>query len=123
MKQITIYGLLPLLKKGWVAYDEGRWDWFEFRPKKGEHYWQIEKGWSDNLSGPCRAFKIKPFDGDWKDSLIKVEHSKKKSIDRKDFDDFMEQHGVSPWGFLTEAILKEDFECWKKWRKNDKDTN
>lgn len=119
MKQIKIEQLLPLLKSGWVAMDEnGNWWWYSHRPVSGflDNCWHQLKGNAEQLY----MFKLKKFKGDWKDSLIKVEHSKKKSTDRKDFDDFVEQHGVSPYGFLTEAILKEDFECWKKRRKNER---
>ena len=34
MKHITIYDLLPLLKKGWVACNSnGSWRWFKYKPK------------------------------------------------------------------------------------------
>lgn len=75
MAQITIYDLLPLLRKGWVAMTEsGKWFWFRFKPTK-----RIEHGgWSTVSSNiptilPLHAgFNIKPFDGDWKDSLMEV---------------------------------------------------
>lgn len=31
-----------------------------------------------NLSGKCCPFNIAPFDGNWKDSLIKVEHKEEQ---------------------------------------------
>ena len=80
MKQITIYDLLPLLKKGWVAMDaNGNWMWYTYKPIKFKEYkcWLHRKAsYLDcNLS---RAFNIAPFDGDWKDSLIKVEHKEEE---------------------------------------------
>ena len=71
MKQITIYDLLPLLRNGWVAMDEDRgWWWFEKKPCIEDNEW-----W--NVAGILIGlyhFNIKSFYGDWKDSLIKVEH-------------------------------------------------
>lgn len=73
MKQITIYDLLPLLKSGWVAMDmDGSWTWFSTKPFKRTDMWLLTKDW-----GYCsltKAFNIAPFDGDWKDSLIKIEY-------------------------------------------------
>ena len=81
MKQITIYDLLPLLKNGYVAMDrDGTWKWFSHKPHKvGEFVWGEVTYWEcyhHNCEGSflTRAFDIAPFDGDWKDSLIKVEH-------------------------------------------------
>lgn len=78
MKQITIYDLLPLLKKGWVAMDSsGEWWWFEFEPHK-----TIKDQWLMNalglLGSLSNMFNIEPFDGSWKDSLIKVEHKEEE---------------------------------------------
>lgn len=81
MKQITIYDLLPLLKKGWVAMDDyGGWYWYEDEPtiqklvydggNKEVCHWNN----SGELFDLSELFNIAPFDGDWKDSLIKVEH-------------------------------------------------
>ena len=73
MKQITIYELLPLLARGWVAYDKrGEWHWFRLKPKT----YSISENWMDKGWSSCDfyQFNIAPFDGDWKDSLIKVEH-------------------------------------------------
>lgn len=75
MKQITIYEFLErnkdVFKAGWVAMDEcGEWWWFEKKPHVDDNEW-----W--NVAGGLRClscFNIAPFDGDWKDSLIKVEH-------------------------------------------------
>ena len=76
MKQITIYDLLPLLKKGWVACDKGgQWFWHNKKPvtrlEDGDGLWVVLTGYSCELP---TCFNIAPFDGDWKDSLIKVEH-------------------------------------------------
>lgn len=75
MKQITIYDLLPLLRKGWVAMDEDNsWWWFETKPTiEGNEWWNVA-GILIELS----RFNIAPFDGDWKDSLIKVEHKEEE---------------------------------------------
>ena len=75
MKQITIYDLLPLLKKGWVACDNGNWWWYSTKPIPSKR----RKGWFSKNSKYTKlnTFEkkdIAPFDGDWKDSLIKVEH-------------------------------------------------
>ena len=77
MKQITIYDLLPLLKKGWVAMDkDGTWKWYALKPKmfKGSKNW-MDKAFSYQY---FYQFNIAPFDGDWQDSLIKVEHKEGK---------------------------------------------
>ena len=75
MKQITIYDLLPLLKKGWVAMDkDGKWCFFNYLPT-------IYNGKFGNMLDRVelyRGFSIAPFDGDWKDSLIKVEHKEEE---------------------------------------------
>ena len=81
MKQITIYDLLPLLKKGWVAMDmDGTWIFFTAKPRLLKDFFMW--GRSTNNSYMYRlskcAFNIAPFDGDWKDSLIKVEHKEEE---------------------------------------------
>ncbi|MBO7736036.1 MAG: hypothetical protein J6S67_25930 [Methanobrevibacter sp.] len=77
MKQITIYDLLPLLKKGWVAMDEdGIWVWYNEKP-----ICCINGRWGvfgDADAFQLYSFDIAPFDGDWKDSLIKVEHKEEE---------------------------------------------
>ena len=75
MKQITIYELLPLLKKGWVGFDCNEWWWFSKKPKADE----VMQEW-ENFYQCCilACFNIAPFDGDWKDSLIKVEHKEEE---------------------------------------------
>lgn len=80
-KQITIDELMPFLKKGWVAMDEdGTWLWYEKKPTIHEEMpiWK--------MSGPVWHFidmadcfyPLAPFKGDWKDSLIKVEHKEEE---------------------------------------------
>lgn len=75
MKQITIYDLLPLLKKGYVAMDEdGTWCWFKSKPSWGHCGW-CSLDYEYNLICLDYCFKnLAPFDGSWRDSLIKVEH-------------------------------------------------
>lgn len=79
MKQITIYDLLPLLKKGWVAYDNETWWWYQTKPiaYKRHNCWMV----TNTRYMRLKAIGIKtiaPFDGDWKDSLIKVEHKEEE---------------------------------------------
>ena len=81
MKKITIYDLLPLLKKGWVAMDENvSWFWHENKPKIEYDVdcggiWSPHKGLSSEIP---YCFNIAPFEGSWKDSLIKVEHKEEE---------------------------------------------
>lgn len=75
MKQITIYDLIPLLENGWVAFDNGNWWWYIVKPTASKRL----NGWLSKNSKYIKlnTFEkkdIKPFDGDWKDSLIKIEH-------------------------------------------------
>lgn len=73
MKQITIYDLLPVLKRGWVSMDkDGQWWWFRKKPTT-----YLKLGCHDNKKSEwsrLNCFNIAPFDGDWKDSLIKIDH-------------------------------------------------
>ena len=76
MKQITIYDLIPLLKDGYVAMDEnGNWWWYKLKPRayKRRKGWKAVTGQNMRLN-TLEMKDIVPFDGDWKDSLIKVEH-------------------------------------------------
>lgn len=75
MKQITIDEFLEMnkyiLKRGWVAYDFSGWTWFDKKP------WMLGDEWVcfcniQQLSGNGNPFKIKPYQGDWKDSLGRV---------------------------------------------------
>ena len=78
MKQITIDDLMPLLKKGWVAYDGIGWVWFSERPvfvsDEDEDRWYIgvDGGHACNLSADGCSFDIAPFKDDWEDSLRRV---------------------------------------------------
>lgn len=71
MKQITIYDLLPLLRKGWVAMDDdGRWWWYETKPYvRNEWRWGNSDFRLDEVE-LSQTFNIKRFDDDWKDSLM-----------------------------------------------------
>lgn len=77
MKQITIYDLLPLLKKGFVAMDKDcRWNWFSKRPEcKKFGRWVFSLNSYDDFCALDYSFNIAPFDGDWQDSLIKCGES------------------------------------------------
>lgn len=72
MKQLTIYDLLPLLRKGWVAYDKRTgWNFYDKKPVTSSKYfncWLITDGDYADLSF---CFNIAPFDGDWKNSLMR----------------------------------------------------
>ena len=81
MKQITIYDLLPILKKGWVAMDrDGTWWWSKYklicRTTFGE--WASEYMANTFYYESLYPFNIAPYQGDWKDSLIKVEHKEEE---------------------------------------------
>ena len=88
MKQITIYEFLEknegAIKKGWVACDNNGWAWFTNKPEYKldkldyDYHWMIRIGDAYNISGKFCPFNIKPFDGDWKDSLIKVKHKEEE---------------------------------------------
>lgn len=81
MKQITIYDLLPLLRKGYVSMDEnGLWRWCEDEPTPDDHFWDFGDT-IDLISHCCLSdvFNIAPFDGDWKDSLMECGGAKTKS--------------------------------------------
>lgn len=69
MKQITIYELLPLLRKGWVAMDaDGDWVFYGKKPKLSLKYKGFVSLQSDSDVFFLDMFNIAPFDGDWKDS-------------------------------------------------------
>lgn len=78
MKQITIYEFLEknkgVIKDGWVAMDkDGDWYWYDTKPYLDDNEWWNNVSYSD-----LYGFNIAPFDGDWKDSLIKVEHKEEE---------------------------------------------
>lgn len=73
---ITIYEFLErnkdVLEDGWVAMDkDGAWFWYDIniKPFMDDNEW-----WNNEKTCGLFCFNITPFDGDWKDSLIKVEH-------------------------------------------------
>ena len=77
MKQITIYELIPLLRNGWVAMEgNGNWFWYQLKPRVSKRYeiWKVSKGKFMKLN-TIEIKDITPFDGDWKDSLIKCGES------------------------------------------------
>lgn len=79
MKQITIYEILPLLKSGWVACDNGNWWWYSIKPTASKR----RNGWLSKNSkymklNTIEKVDIAPFDGSWEDSLIKVEHKEEE---------------------------------------------
>lgn len=87
MKQITIYDLIPLIddKWKWAFCDpDGLWHFSIKKPIKDKHDWCfVWEDTTDVLFGSCclfykKPFYIAPFDGDWKDSLIKVEHKEEE---------------------------------------------
>lgn len=74
---MKIQELLPHLNKGWVAMDiEKRW-WYS--AKKIKPYYGV---WITSSAGQCLSlclndlFDLDPFDGDWKDSLMKCGEKK-----------------------------------------------
>lgn len=75
MKQITIYEFLEkhkdaLIGYKFVSYDKGWWAYKE-EPEAGDSCWIVEP-----INMACLSpfdSEIAPFDGDWKDSLIKIE--------------------------------------------------
>lgn len=82
MKQITIYEFLDInkdvIKAGYVAMNKDKsWNWFNDCPKNGDlcHGWYGRIGIQE--TSLC-CFNIAPFDGDWKDSLIKVEYKEEE---------------------------------------------
>ena len=81
MKQIKIEQLFPLLKSGWVACNSnGSWRWCKYKPKCRKKYgsWNTEYERNESYFDSLNAFSIAPFDGDWEDSLIKVEHKEEE---------------------------------------------
>ena len=73
---VTIDDLIPLLKKGWVAYDGNGWAWFSSKPvcviDDDDDRWMIKIGNACNLSGKGCPFKIEPFEKSWEDSLRRI---------------------------------------------------
>lgn len=87
MKQITIYDLLPLVDEKWkwaFCDSDGIWCVSKNKPIIGEEDWEFPiKTMEDLTFGSVHFFSglpfvIKPFDGSWKDSLIKVEYKEEE---------------------------------------------
>ena len=82
-KQITIDELIPLVDDKWkwaFCDSDGIWHLSTIKPEKGKDDWLLKwEDMSDVLFGSVcffykKPFYIKPFDGDWKDSLIKIKN-------------------------------------------------
>ena len=83
MKQITIYEFLEknkdVFKDGLVAMNENKyWSWFNAYPTRGSKLVKFWYGRAGTEETSLCCFNISPFDGDWKDSLIKVEHKEEE---------------------------------------------
>lgn len=71
MNQITIYELLPLLRKGYAAMDKnGEWWWYSAKPDVDTELSTRWHGLACEVAPLSDSFNIVPFDGDWKDSLM-----------------------------------------------------
>lgn len=71
MNQITIYELLPLLRKGYVAMDEDKeWWWFQAKPDVDTEPLANWHGVGCEVAPLSDSFNIAPFAGDWRDSLM-----------------------------------------------------
>lgn len=77
-ESIDIKVLLPLLKKGWVAYDNiSGWTWYATKPvietdDNGDKYWCLDWNIASDLRGytsMLKCFNLEPAD-DWKTSLM-----------------------------------------------------
>ena len=84
MKQITIYELLPLIPKSkynkYIFFSSYSKEWFICKSKpiiEGDG-WRMPERDIYGASNLSSFINIAPFDGDWKDSLIKVEHKEEE---------------------------------------------
>ena len=73
-KSLTIYDIIPLLKDGYVAMNgrNNKWDWYGKYPSPAKYcVWttSMPPKWCS-----LACFDIKPFKGDWKDSLMKIKN-------------------------------------------------
>lgn len=74
---MKIQELLSRLNKGYVAMDENKhWHWFEVEPERKSTYWYYTVIPLYKILPLSDAFDIEPFDGDWKDSLMKCGEKK-----------------------------------------------
>ena len=88
-KRITIYELKPLLEIGWVAMDmNGTWWWFQTKPERWSAIWMNKKETAKNTK-LSSCFDIAPFDGDWKDSLVRIKKAG-KGLTRNDIEKIMQ---------------------------------
>ena len=84
MKQITIYDLIKLIIESdlnkYVFFDSKykRWYLCKNAPIIENDTWSLPKGDFFGALNLSSIFNIAPFDGDWKDSLIKVEHKEEE---------------------------------------------
>lgn len=89
MKQITIYEFLKInkdiIKGRYLTCDkDGEWCQHMTKPHIGKYEYDedpkdIREWWTSKTAFPISIFfNIAPFDGDWKDSLIKVEHKEEE---------------------------------------------
>lgn len=77
MNQITIYELSPLLRKGYVAMDKnGEWWWYSAKPDVATELSTRWHGMACEVAPLSDSFNVAPFDGDWKDSLMKCGEKK-----------------------------------------------
>lgn len=80
MKQITIYDLLNLIIESdlnkYVFFDSKykRWYLCKNAPIIENDTWSLPKDDFFGAFNLSSLFDIAPFDGDWKDSLIKIDH-------------------------------------------------
>lgn len=77
-KEITIYDIIPLLKDGYVAMNckNKKWDWYGKYPSPAKYGVWTTTMPPEICSLAC--FNIKPFEGYWKDSLIKIRNGELK---------------------------------------------
>lgn len=69
---INIQDIIPFLKDGWVAYDNGNWWWFSLKPRPVKRYstWVSTGGKYIKLN--TLEMKDIAHAEDWTKSLIKV---------------------------------------------------
>ena len=131
MKQITIDDLIPFLKKGWVAMDKnGRWVFYTAKPRLAEDYfmWVRAKDSCGLYHLPKWVFNIAPYQGDWKDSLIRVKNRHKGLEPHTYYVPTTPMHILSfpeklekidlpkAFGIAEPEVIRKDFENWKKRR-------
>lgn len=76
---MKIQELLPRLKKGWVAMDKDKRWWYseeEIQPISVMGCWATVAGRYCLSLCLSKMFDLEPFDGNWKDSLMKCGEKK-----------------------------------------------